>query len=325
MELTADEQAWLDEYRQALQENYPGVVADLVVFDALNSKNPAGPVATVGVLVAIKGSSDREESEMELSWLGSHLARPYAIRPQIWVYTLDELSQRERNNALPFTGNGTSFWPDDYPGPLSGKDTGEPVELPDWARPETWKLRLRPYEKEWLADFRQALRNKYPELVQDLLVFANHDAMTHAGRHALNVVVKIEGKSADRCLVDSIEHLGYELNFGPGIFNPTFPFIRTYTVSEWRRLQQDVNFPYFGNGTSVWLDQPRAANGVGRRKPWALPSFAGITGYTQMRFPVLTMPLCTLQRQFWTRWSYCGYPRRREPPVRSEIGGGRVN
>ena len=40
LKLKPDEEHWLEEYRQELRRQYPGVIEDLVVFDCQDSKIP---------------------------------------------------------------------------------------------------------------------------------------------------------------------------------------------------------------------------------------------------------------------------------------------
>ena len=253
LKLRPDEQAWLDEFQQALRDNYPGVVEDLVVFDFAVGVVPSGPVPEPQFMVILKGSSDREESLAELTWLGDKLAKPYGIAPRILVYTVEDVKQRRKYNRLPFKGEGKSFWRHNDSADVSVKGGSGTAELPDWARPETWKLRLRPYEREWLAEYRQALRKKYPGLVRELLVFASHDVANHSPRKALNVVVIIKGSTDFRSIEKEIKSLGHQV---AGL-NPTFPFISVYTAAKWQQeCKQDLTFPFYGDGQSVWLDLP---------------------------------------------------------------------
>ena len=249
MELSADEQAWLEEFQQALRDNYPGVVENLAAFEATEVSVPSGAITGPQFMVILKGSSDRDESAAELTWLAYKLARPFGLSPAISVYTLEEVEQRRAHNRWPYKGDGVSFW--------RGEDIARGgkarVDLPDWARPETWGLRLRSYEKEWLFTFCYALRESYSGLVQDVLVFANQDAYTHAGRSALNVVVKINGADDGKAKEKEFCELGYQIT---DPVDPTMPFIRVFTVAEWQKQLDRPDFPYFGEGTSVWLAQP---------------------------------------------------------------------
>lgn len=242
--LKPDEQHWLEEYRQELRRQYPGVIEDLVVFDCRDSNIPSAK-GVFHVAVVIKGSSDRDQSLIDLSGLGDRLAKSDEVNPIIRVYTAAEWQRRRRHNSLPFQGDGNSVWERDVIADIPGEEWRQPP----WARPDSWKLRLNPDEKKWLADYRQALREQYPEVVKDLAVFANHDSPGYISRDALSVVVTIKSAPNLRQLVKSIRLLGYET---AGI-TPAMPFVQVYTTEEWQQLSKDDARAYEGDGISVWL------------------------------------------------------------------------
>ena len=253
LNLNPDEKKWLDEYRQALEREYPGLIEDMVVFDAADSNVPSGPVRTVNIVVTIKGSSDRDQAMIDLSDLGDRLAKSSEVTPLIWVYTLAERERRRRRSTLPYKGAGNSVWPIDG---MSGVPADQPVsksKLPKWARAETWELNLTPDEKTWISDYRHALRENYPGLVKDLVVFGRADSTTHLPRdRTVNVVVTIKGGNDWRRLVNEISRLGYKLS----VLSDVMPLIWVYTVAEWKQRWHDDTLPYDGAGTSAWLTQP---------------------------------------------------------------------
>ena len=246
LNLTPEEQAWLEEYRQELRRRYPGIIADLRLFDSREQKNPA-PKRTVAVAVLLKGSSDLGQSLIDLSNLGDQLATSATVEPAIRVYTVAEWQGR-RHNSLPDADAGKSVWDRDVLADIPGPKGS----LPPWARPDSWELRLNPDEKQWLADYRQALRERYPGLVKDLAVFAGHESRWHTQKDTVNVVVTIKGSSDRRQLVKDLSGLGYHL---AGL-SDAMPLIRVYTPAEWRRLRRDDALPYIGKGISVWPPQP---------------------------------------------------------------------
>ena len=246
LKLKPDEERWLEEYRQELRRQYPGVIEDLVVFDCQDSKIPSAK-GVLNVAVVIKGSSDRDQSLIDLSSLSDRLAKSEEVNPIIRVYTAAEWQRRRQHNSLPFQGDGNSVWERDVIADIPGEEW----RLPPWARPDSWKLRLNPDEKQWLADYRQALREQYPEVVKDLAVFAGHEGRWHTRRDAVNVVVTIKSTANRRQLAKDLSHLGYQL---AGL-SDAMPFIGVYTVAEWRQLQRDDTLPYTGKGISVWPPQ----------------------------------------------------------------------
>ena len=72
LNLTPEEQAWLEEYRQELRRRYPGIIADLRLFDSREQKNPA-PKRTVAVAVLLPGCSDLDQAFADLNWLADGL------------------------------------------------------------------------------------------------------------------------------------------------------------------------------------------------------------------------------------------------------------
>ena len=243
--LNSDEQAWLEEYRRELRRRYPGVVADLRVFDGRDGKLPDDRPA-LNLAVVLKGSSDRDQSFIDLSDLGGRLVKSAAVNPVIRVYTTAEWQLR-RHNSLSGGEAGKSVWEKDSIADIPGEEWA----LPPWARPDSWKLRLSPDEKEWLADYRQALREQYPGLVKDLAVFAGHESRWHTQQGAVNVVVTIKGGADRRALAKDLCGLGYQL---AGL-SDAVPLIRVYTVAEWRQRRRDDTLPYIGKGISVWPPQ----------------------------------------------------------------------
>ena len=107
MELNADEQAWLDEYRRALQENYPGLVEDMVIFRSEDASYYLPDYALNTVVVLKKG--DRQTIK-EIHRLGYRTAGLSDAMPFIWVYTENEWKQRRGDGMLPYMGDGTPAW-----------------------------------------------------------------------------------------------------------------------------------------------------------------------------------------------------------------------
>ena len=109
MELSADEQVWLEEFQHALQENYPGLVEDLVVFDAQDSTLQL-PDDTVNVVVRVNDKGNRRQLVNDISRLGYRLAVLSDALPLIWVYTSSEWKQRQQSNVFPLEESGESKW-----------------------------------------------------------------------------------------------------------------------------------------------------------------------------------------------------------------------
>ena len=107
MELSAVEQAWLDEYRRALQENYPGLVEDMVIFDSGDGRYYL-PDYTLNTVVILK-KGDRQIIK-DIDFLGHDLSVLSEAIPFVWVYTHSEWKDHQLDGSLPYKGTGTSVW-----------------------------------------------------------------------------------------------------------------------------------------------------------------------------------------------------------------------
>ena len=107
-------------------------------------------------------------------------------------------------------------------------------------------MELKAYEQAWLDEFRQALKEKYPGMVEDVVIFDAEDAMSHVPHYAVNTVVIL--KKGGRDEIRDIDYMGYYLS----AVSDTIPLIWVYTQAEWKRLQQEMRLPYKGSGISVW-------------------------------------------------------------------------
>ena len=93
LKLTPAEQAWLDEYRQTLAKDYPGLVEDIVIFGS-KARGDAGPDSDLDVLVVLTEAGRRTKDD--IAYLGYLLAALSDALPSIMVYTRAEWMERER-------------------------------------------------------------------------------------------------------------------------------------------------------------------------------------------------------------------------------------
>lgn len=107
-------------------------------------------------------------------------------------------------------------------------------------------MELKAHEQAWLKEFRQALNEKYPGMVEDVVIFDAEDASSYVPDYAVNTVVILKKGGQDE--IRDIDYLGYYLS----AVSDTIPLIWVYTHAEWKRLQQEMRLPYEGSGTSVW-------------------------------------------------------------------------
>ena len=96
MKLTADEQAWLDEYRDALAKQFPDVVEEIIIYGS-KARGDAGPDSDVDVLVVI--SSGGRNTKRAVRHLGHMLAVVSDAVPSIMVYTREEWSSRQQSGS----------------------------------------------------------------------------------------------------------------------------------------------------------------------------------------------------------------------------------
>ena len=107
MNLSNDEQAWLDEYRRALQESYAGVVEDMVIFRSEDASYYL-PDYALNTVVILKECN--RQTIKEIHRLGYRTAGLSDAMPFIWVYTQNEWKQRLSGGRLPYKGDGTPAW-----------------------------------------------------------------------------------------------------------------------------------------------------------------------------------------------------------------------
>ena len=96
LQLIPDEQSWLESYRQALRERFPGLIDDIIIFGS-KARGDAGPDSDLDVLVVLR-EGDRQ-TKNEVRRLGHHLAVLSEAVPSIMVYTKAEWMEREQDGS----------------------------------------------------------------------------------------------------------------------------------------------------------------------------------------------------------------------------------
>lgn len=96
LKLTPDEQAWLDAYRQALAEQFPGLVEEIVIFGS-KARGDAGPNSDLDVLVILRKGDRNTKGKVRRT--GHLLAVLSEAVPSIMVYTREEWSSRKRSGS----------------------------------------------------------------------------------------------------------------------------------------------------------------------------------------------------------------------------------
>lgn len=96
LQLTADEQAWLDSYRAALDKNHPGAVHEMLIYGS-KARGQAHAESDVDVLLIVKNNA--REIKRELRWIGYLLAAKTDVLPSILAYTEEEWESRRRSGS----------------------------------------------------------------------------------------------------------------------------------------------------------------------------------------------------------------------------------
>ena len=97
LNLSADEQAWLDEYRRQLDEKFPGLVEDIIIFGPY-ARGISDPDVDFNTLVVIK-EGDREKAE-QVSYLGHLLdMTTFCVAPTIFVRNAAEWTKSKRDGG----------------------------------------------------------------------------------------------------------------------------------------------------------------------------------------------------------------------------------
>lgn len=96
MNLTHDEQAWLDSYRKALAEEFPNVVEEIVIFGS-KARGTAKPDSDLDVLVVIREGDRRLKNAVRRP--GYMLSIGTDAVPSMIVLTREEWKLLEKRRA----------------------------------------------------------------------------------------------------------------------------------------------------------------------------------------------------------------------------------
>lgn len=96
LNLTEDEQTWLDAYRQALDKKHPGAVQEILIYGS-KARGQAHADSDLDVLLIVKhGAGVRKR---ELRRIGYLLAATAEVLPSILAYTQEEWESRKRSGS----------------------------------------------------------------------------------------------------------------------------------------------------------------------------------------------------------------------------------
>lgn len=96
MRLTSEEQAWLDVYRHALGEQYPGVIQHMVIYGS-KARGDSHPDSDLDVLLIVRNEAGA--LRRPLRRLGYALAVPGNTVPSILAYTHEEWERRKQSGS----------------------------------------------------------------------------------------------------------------------------------------------------------------------------------------------------------------------------------
>jgi predicted nucleotidyltransferase len=96
LQLTAEEQTWLDAYREAVNQKHPEAVQEMLI-DGSKARGQARADSDLDVLLIVK--NDANALKRELRWIGYLLAAKTDVLPSIFAYTEAEWESRRRSGS----------------------------------------------------------------------------------------------------------------------------------------------------------------------------------------------------------------------------------
>ncbi len=96
LELTKDEQAWLDAYRDALNKQYPGAVQEMLIYGS-KARGQGHAESDLDMLLIVK--DDAAALKRDLRWIGYLFAAKTDVLPSILAYTQEEWESRKRSDS----------------------------------------------------------------------------------------------------------------------------------------------------------------------------------------------------------------------------------
>ncbi|MFQ5683870.1 MAG: nucleotidyltransferase domain-containing protein [Candidatus Binatia bacterium] len=96
LELTREEQEWLDAYREALEKKRPGAVQEMLIYGS-KARGQAHAESDLDVLLIIKNEAERHKRELRC--IGYLLAATAEVLPSILAYTQEEWESRKKSGS----------------------------------------------------------------------------------------------------------------------------------------------------------------------------------------------------------------------------------
>ena len=96
LQLTAEEQAWLEPYLEALNKKHPGTVQEVLIYGS-KARGQAHAESDVDVILIFK--NEARSRKRELRRTGYLLAAKTEVLPSILAYTQEEWESRKRSGS----------------------------------------------------------------------------------------------------------------------------------------------------------------------------------------------------------------------------------
>jgi predicted nucleotidyltransferase len=96
LQLTVEEQAWLDAYREALDKKHPGTVREMLIYGS-KARGQAHAESDLDVLLIVR--DDAGALKRDLRRIGYLLAATTEVLPSILAYTQEEWENRKRSGS----------------------------------------------------------------------------------------------------------------------------------------------------------------------------------------------------------------------------------
>jgi predicted nucleotidyltransferase len=96
LNLTKEEQAWLDVYREALDKKHPGTVQEMLIYGS-KARGQARAESDLDVLLVVKNQA--RGLKRDLRRIGYLLAAKADVLPSILAYTQEEWESRKRSGS----------------------------------------------------------------------------------------------------------------------------------------------------------------------------------------------------------------------------------
>jgi predicted nucleotidyltransferase len=96
LQLTTEEQSWLDAYREALEKKHPRIVQEILIYGS-KARGQAHADSDLDVLLIVKNEAGARKRELRR--IGYLLAATANVLPSIIAYTQEEWESRKRSGS----------------------------------------------------------------------------------------------------------------------------------------------------------------------------------------------------------------------------------